>query len=209
MTILNYRTLKERVLKWTHRKDLLTEFDTFLQLCEAEIYSNPDESLKLLSLDQIATTSMQVDSRFLALPSGMNYQRKLTITVDNYDYKLTYVSPGNLQPQEDFSGIPTKFTISDNQIEFDKLPDEEYVITINYQSSVEGLSPDNETNEILNRYPNVYFYGCLAQAFTYTQQTDQEQKYSQYFISAIRDANKREREIKYPVGVNIKPARIV
>lgn len=209
MAIVDYDSLLKEVLDWTHRDDLDTRFDVFLQMCEVEISSNPDESLKILSLDSIATTITSTTSRFLSLPAGMNLQRKLTITIDGYNCDVNYTSPGNLVTQDEISGIPVYFTISNNQIEFDKIPDEEYVVTINYQLQDSALSVDNPTNVILSRYPNIYLFGCLSAAFSYSMDDQQAGKYSNFFLQAIKDANEREKEIKYPSGMNIKAPRVV
>lgn len=211
MTISNYDDFKKTVLDWTHRDDLGTKFDTFLQLAEVEIYSNQDEALQILSLNNIATSNTTTDSRFMALPDGLNSQRKLTLEVDGYNCDIQYTSPGNLQSYEgdEYAGLPSFFTISNGQIEFDRLPDEEYTVTINYSANDEPLTEDNQTNVTLLRYPNIYLYGCLSQAFAYSQDTEQEMKFSNYMITAIRAANKRERNIKYPNGMNIKAPRVV
>lgn len=211
MTISNYDNLKKEVLVWSHRGDLGTRFDTFLQLCEVDIYSNPDEGLKILSLGSIATTTTQTDSRFLSLPDGANIQRKLTIEINGINCDIQYTSPGNIQTFEDeqYSGVPLFFTISNNQIELDRLPDDEYTITINYTATDEPLTVDNQSNVTLLRYPNIYLYGCLYIAFGYATDTEQESKYYIKFVNAIKYANEREKDIKYPTGMNIKAPRVV
>lgn len=211
MSISNYDSLRKEVLDWTHRGDLGTKFDTFLQLCEIDIYSNPDESLKILSLDNIATAVTPTDSRFLSLPDGTNLQRKLTIELDGVNFDISYTSPSNIRTYEGtkHSGVPCFFTISNGQIEFDRIPDKEYTATINYAVNDSSLSETNQTNVTLLRYPNIYLYGCLYVAFGYSQDTQEESKFYNKFISAIKYANEREKDIKYPTGMNIKAPRVV
>ena len=180
-------------------------------MCEVDIYSNQDEGLKILSLDNIATTTASTGSRFLALPDGANIQRKLTIEIEGINYDIQYTSPGNMQSYEDakYSGVPVFFTISNNQIEFDRIPDKAYTITINYIATDDPLSVANQTNITLLRYPNIYLYGCLSIAFGYAADSEQESRFHGRFISAIKHANERERNIKYPTGMNIKAPRVV
>jgi len=209
MSITNYDTLTKAIEDWSHRDDLGTKIDTFLQLAETEIYSNPDEPLQLLGMETYATASTTTTSRFLALPDNINLQKKIEITLDSYNYKIDYVSPQNLKSQESSPGVPCQFTISNNQIEFDKIPDDTYTITVLYSRQPEPLSLTNQTNEVLTKYPNIYLYGALAQVFTFAQDTQQEQKYSVYFLNAIRDANNREKMTKFPNGVNVRSPRVV
>lgn len=209
MAITNYDELRKATSRWLATEDFDIDFDTFLQMCEVEIYSNPDEPLKLLSLDTIATATTATDSRFLALPNAINLNRKLTITIDGYQRGIQYTSPSNIVTQESIKGIPEFYTISNNQIEFDRIPDGAYEVTINYQMQDDALTTTNQTNAILTRYPNIYLYGCVLQGWILLQDDQQEAKYGAYFLNAIKDANRREREIKYPTGMSVKAARVV
>jgi len=209
MAITNYDELKKEFEDWMHRDDLGVKFDTFLKLAEIEMSANPDEALKILSLNTIVELTTSTTSRFLSLPDNMNSQGKITVEFMEYDLRIQYVSPFNLKVTEAYSSTPYQYTISNNQIEFNCLPDKEYTVKILYDMQDASLSDDNQTNVILTRYPNIYLYGCLSQGFSYTQEDQQAQKYAGYFLQAIRDANKRERGIKYPTGLSVKSPRVV
>ncbi len=210
MAITDYLSLKKEVSDWVHMNgELDDKFDTFLQLCEVEIYSNPDEPLNMVSLDMVHTATLDTTSRFTPLPTGVSSQAKLTISIDDYNREVAFQTVGNIETQDAVSGIPCFFTVSNNQIEFDKKPDQAYDIKINYLSTDDPLTADNTTNVIIAKYPNIYLYGCLSQAFSYSQEDQQAAKYSQYFMQAIKYANKRERDIKFPDGLTIYAPRVV
>lgn len=209
MSITSYDTLIKQIEIWSHRDDIGTLVDTFLQLTEVEIYSNPDESLQLANTETYATATTVTNSRFLALPDNLNSQKKIEITIDGFNYKLNYVSPQNLRSQESVSGVPCEFTISNNQIEFDVIPDQEYTITVLYSRQPLPLSKTNQTNEVLTKYPNIYLFGALTQMAIWSQDTQQEQKFSLYFLNAIKDANQREKAIRFPNGLNRRSPRVV
>lgn len=210
MAITDYLSLKKEVSDWTHMNgELDDKFDTFLQLCEVEIYANPDEPLCMVSLDLLYTTTLSTTSRFIDLPPGMNSQKKLSISIDDYNYEIQYQTVSNIVTQDALSGIPNFFTISNNQIEFNMIPDKEYTVNINYLGTDTPLTSTDTTNAILAKYPNIYLNGCLSQAFSYTQEDQQASKYSQYFMQAIKFANNREKDIKYPAGLSIKAPRVV
>lgn len=209
MTITSYDTLTKQIEIWSHRDDVGTLIDTFLQLTEVEIYSNPDEPLQLANKETYATALTPTDSRFLALPDDLNTQKKIEITIDGFNHKVIYTSPQNLKSQESISGIPCEFTISNNQIEFDKIPDQEYTVTVLYSKQPLPLSKTNQTNEVLTKYPNIYLFGALTQMSIWSQDTQQEQKFSLYFLNAIKDANQREKMIRFPSGISRRSPRVV
>ena len=78
------------------------------------------------------------------------------------------------------------------------MPDDEYAITITYTADLVPLSQANQTNNVLTKYPNIYLYGCLKQAFIYTEDTEEAVKYDGLFNGAISSANMSEHDIKYP-----------
>lgn len=209
MSITSYDTLIKQIEIWSHRDDIGTLVDTFLQLTEVEIYSNPDKPLQLANKETYATATTATNSRFLALPDDLNAQKKIEITIDGFNHKVIYTSPQNLKSQESMNGIPCEFTISNNQIEFDKIPDQEYTITVLYSKQPLPLSKTNQTNEVLTKYPNIYLFGALTQMSIWAQDTQQEQKFSLYFLNAIEDANKREELIRFPSGISRRSPRVV
>jgi len=192
-----YDNLKKAVLDQTHRKDLGDKFDDFLDITEVEIRSNPDNSLKMNLNEKISTASTDTSTRFLALPSGFQSSRKFSVTIDDSINQLTFRTPDQMIIRDD-SGTPCFFTVRGNQLEFDIIPDEEYTVTITYTSDLIALSSDNQTNNTLTKYPNVYFYGCLKQAFIYTEDIEQSVIYDGLFSEALDSANMSEHDIKYP-----------
>ena len=208
MALANYDDLSKEFESWMHRDDLGTKFDTFLRMAEVEIYSNPDEALKILSQETIAEATLDITTRFLALPAGINSQTRLIIKIDDNNLKVPYVSPSAIRTCEE-SGTPTQFTISNGQIEFNRIPDDTYTVSILYSLTDDPLTVTNQTNTVMTRYPNIYLFGCLSNAFAFVADNEEASKYSQFFLQAIRDANRRERMIKYPTGINIKSPRVV
>jgi hypothetical protein len=191
-----YDNLKIAVLGQTHRKDLNEKFDDFLDITEVEIRSNSEGALKLNLNEKISTAAADISTRFLALPAGFQSSRKFTITIDDSIRGLKFRTPDQLFIR-DGTGTPCFFTVRNNKIEFDIVPDIAYVTTITYQSDLTALSPANQTNNILTKYPTVYLYGCLKQAFIHTRNTEQSIIYDGLFDEAIASANMAEHDIKY------------
>ena len=99
------------------------------------------------------------------------------------------------------AGSPVNFTIRDN-IETDRTVSG--TITLEYYASLTPLSSSAgaTTNGVLTRFPNIYLFGCLAQLYSFGQDTEEESKWRSKFERAILGANKRDRDGRYlaPAG---------
>lgn len=197
MAFDTYDNLKKAVIKQTHRNDLNIKFDDFLAITEVEIRSNSESALLMNLNEKISTAPTSTTTRFLALPDGFQSSRKFTITIDDHVRGLEFRTPDQLTIRNG-AGTPCFFTIRNNEIEFDILPETEYTVTTTYIADLTPLSSSNQTNDILTKYPNVYFYGCLKQSFIFSQDTEQASIYDGLFSEAINSANASEHSIKYP-----------
>jgi len=192
----NRENLIKAVIDQSHRDDLNLKMSDFLTLTEQEIESNPIQALKLSSGEISTDLTASTASRFLSLPSGFSSSRKFSITIQDNEYVIRYVTPNKMHVRPD-TGVPLNFTIRANQIEFDILPDDTYTLTVTYFQEFTPLVNPTDTNIVLTKYPSIYLYGMLRQAFVYSQDSEQESKYSALFFSAIDSANKREKDLMY------------
>jgi len=197
MAFDTYDNLKKAVISQIHRNDLDVKFDDFLAITEVEIRSNSESALLMNLNEKISTAPVSTATRFLALPNGFQSSRKFTITINDNIRGLEFRTPDQLNIRNG-TGAPCFFTVRNNEIEFDILPDEAYTVTVTYIADLSPLSVTNQTNDILTKYPNIYFFGCLKQAFIHTQDTEQATINDGLFSEAINSANASEHSIKYP-----------
>lgn len=196
MALSNYTDLVQKIIDQSHRDDLDLIIDDFIELAEVEMRANPDEPLKMNTGESISNLNASTSTRLLALPTGFQSSRDFTITIDGTIRHLAYVTPNQLHVR-DGVGLPCFFTINANQFEFDILPDEAYPITVKHYTELTPLTSANPTNIVLDKYPNIYLFGCLRQAFAYADNDQQLSKYTQLFYQAIKDANRAEKELRY------------
>lgn len=194
MSLDTYSNLVLEVIDWSKRRDIAGKIDTFIDMAETEMFANPQEPLKIRSLEVLDTTAT-TSTRFLALPTGYQSMRSMRLEFDDRVSELMYSTPEHLIRVE-ASGLPRAFTITD-QIEFDRVPDEAYTVEFQYHSIPTGLSSSNATNAVLDSNPNIYLFGCLWAAFKYAVDEVQAQNYYRQFISAIVGANIKDKEGRY------------
>ena len=196
MALDTYANLKIAVIEQSHRGDLDLKIDDFILLTEAEIRANPDEPLNLRANELIATGATAADSDTVALPARYQRSRSLRITIGTQKYKLTYQTP-EVMTRRDGTGTPVFYTILGDNIVLDIDADAIYVVTFEYEADLTPLSASNTTNNVLTRYPNIYLYGCLKQAFIYAVDDQEVAKYNNLFLTAISSANTAEMLSRY------------
>jgi hypothetical protein len=194
MSLDTYDNLLKEIVSFSHRDDLGDKIATFIQIAETTMYANDVELLAVRSMETIST-ALTV-GEYLALPEYYESLRGIRFLTANNIGKLNYQAPqqiyNNVTP-----GRPNFFTIVGNEIQFDRLPDSEYTIEIQYYRKALPLSPTNQTNNILTKYPNIYLFGALAALFGFSTDTQQEALYINKFIGAIRGANKSDKKGRY------------
>jgi len=193
MALTNYDELVKQVIDWSHRGDLRTKIPDFITLAENAMYSNDAEVLAVRSMEIISTALTA--GQYLSLPDNFESARSVRLDTDSGG-ELKFQAPEQMF-KEPSTGKPNFFTIVGNEVQFDRTPDSEYTIEIQYYRKATPLSDDNQTNEILTNHPSIYLYGALAQVFAYSQDDQQLSKYGQLFVGAIKGANKADKKGRY------------
>jgi hypothetical protein len=186
MSFDTYSNLKTAIINWSHRSDLLTLVDDFIDLCEADLWKR----LRTRDMEKRATAAAPTSGRFLALPDSFIQMRRLKLESGGTTYELQYRTPEAMQIKAE-TARPRHFTIS-SQIEFDRTPDAAYTVEMQYYISLTALSDSNTSNAVLTRFPQLYLYGSLYHLYTYTAQEDKAVLYNKLFDDLIETINSQE-----------------
>ena len=190
----NYDNLVKEVIDWSHRGDLGIKIPDFIQLAENAMYSNEVEVLTVRSMETITTDL--TTGQLLTLPADFESARSIRLVTGDNGGELKYQAPEQMFKQV-ATGRPSFFTIVGDQIQFNRVPDSQYTIEFQYYKKATALSDANQTNDILTSHPSIYLFGALTALFGYSQDTEQQIKYNQMFISAIKGANKADKKGRY------------
>ncbi len=189
MTIATYADLKEKVEAWSHRNDVATMIDDFIDVTEPEIW----KTLRVREMEARATNT--ATTRFLSLPTGFLQMRRLTFQSGANNYDIAAVPPESLQVRST-SGLPATFTVT-SQLEFDRTPDSSYTVEMQYWKKLDALSNSNTTNDILTYYPNIYLYGCLWALYEWAAEEGRAQYYWGKFQESMLSANRSSKSGRY------------
>lgn len=194
MAIATYDDLVESIIKWSHRKDILTLIPDFVALAEYEMYNNAETQLRIRD-SEIVSTALTA-GRYISTPPNFEEARSVELLSGGDYVSLIYAAPEQLKRLPS-NGRPTHFTVVGEEIEFNVTPDSEYTIQIQYYKRPDAINDANQTNSIITNYPNIYLYGTLHQLFLWSMDADETIKYAGKFQDAIKGANKANKKARY------------
>lgn len=196
MGLTTYSDLKAAIQDWSHRTDVNTKIDDFIDMAESEIWNN----LRVREMEARATNT--ASTRYLNLPEGFLEMRRLQLVSGSTYYDISAASPESMQISGT-SGRPAYFTVT-TQLEFDRTPDSSYTIEMQYYRKLTALSSSNTTSTILTAYPTVYLFGSLWALYQWANEEERAEYYYQKFISAIDLANGKDKKGRYGPAPRMK-----
>ena len=185
MALANYTDLKQAIENWSHRNDISSYLDDFIDIAESEIF----KSIRIRDMQKRATATLDTD-RFLALPDNFIEMRSLKLINGGTTYDCTSVSPDSLELSNS-SGIPLHFTVTDELV-FDRTPSGTFTLEMQYWQTVTALSDSNTTNAILTRFPNIYLWGSLWALSKWSEDYQKADVYYRDMQIAIQEANQMD-----------------
>ena len=191
MAITNYTTLKVAIEEWSHRSDVVSLIDDFIDLTEAQLWKH----LKIKEMDTRVQSAASTSDRFLTLPSNYLQYRKIVLISGGVYYPLMYKTPEAMQVMSS-SGRPKFFTVT-SEVEFDRIPDSAYTVEHQYYAKLDSLSSSNLTNAVITNYPSLYLWGGLWHLWAWATDIEKSEHYRNLFFTSISEINKKETASKY------------
>jgi hypothetical protein len=155
MAITTYDELKTAIQNYLDRDDL--DEDELIDLAEAR------HQRDIRIREMITRDSITVDSRQISLPSGFLEMLQIRLLTD----PVTVLEEVNIHEMTrirvETTGKP-KWFVEQNEIEFDKSPDDSYSGEILFYKAFTALSDADTSNALLTRAPDAYLYASLLAA---------------------------------------------
>ena len=196
MAITSYSTLKTAITNWTHRSDMDVVADDFIDNVEAWL----NRELRVSQMETRATTT--VTSEYVALPSDFIGIRNIQVNA-NPVRELVYMTPGQMDIYDLDTSELGYYTIVGDELQVNASSGE---IEISYWAKIPPLDDQNETNWLILAHPDVYLYGCLAEAFLYAQDPVQAQTFSLLFRETVNNIQQQDRSRKYGQLLQVRVA---
>jgi hypothetical protein len=183
MSLDTYANLKAEIADWLDRDDLTARIDTFIDLAEAK----HAREIRVRAMLRRATASTTTGTKFLALPAGYRGMKILRLLTDPVSV-LEQVNETELTLRLLPTGKPEFFNIHE-EIEFNRVPDDEYEAEMIYYCKLVALSDDNTSNWILANAPDLYLYGALSAAEPFLDNDERLNTWRQLYNDAASAIN--------------------
>lgn len=157
MSITSYDTLITAITDTLQDSTLTAEAARYIQFAEAEL------SRRLNVLETEGSTTFTAASS-VALPT--DYKGIISVKLDDYA-PLKQLSLDDFQTrfaEDTNTGIPEYYALSGTTMLIGPPPEESYTGTIYYWQTLEPLADGNQSNWLLLKHPDLYFYASLIHA---------------------------------------------
>lgn len=164
---MNLGDLRSLFTGYMHRKDLEAFFPQFMELTEARINVDVDLPTLEATFNDPSTTSNPTD-----LPG--NFKGVRSVTGNNRS--LTSISPDNFIAMfgRSRSGVPSHYSIVGTTILLGPYVDG-IDLSVEYKTDVTVMVADGDTNEVLDKWPQIYLYGLMFEAHVFAQDLEAAQ----------------------------------
>jgi hypothetical protein len=196
---MNYTTLKTAVASYTHRSDVDSLMDTFIELAEASLR----RELKLRETETTETGT--TTNSLIDLPVDFGAVSRLTITKDGVERTLDYAADPNI-----YAGTnATSYAFEQGKLRINPDVGTGQAYTLYYTLGLTGLSSGNTTNWLIETAPDLYMYATSLELAKHIRDQEQVGSLNQIvggLIDSIRRADERKGQ-PMTGGLRVKPRR--
>jgi hypothetical protein len=187
--ISTYDGLKASILAWTKRTDLDALVPDFVALAEERIWKR----LRARAFSKELNIAYSAGSPSVALPADCITVKSLRDTASGRVGEVNVISPdrfNELQVNPLMGGIlTTQVMVTDREIIFAAAPQQAGTLTGRYLAKDTALGESQQINQTITRYPSIYLFACLVEAYAYLRNTDEATMYEARLVKAIDEAN--------------------
>jgi hypothetical protein len=194
MAITSYSTLKTAISDWSHRADLSSYLDDFIDFTEARL----NRELRVSQMEESSTITPV--SNLVTMPTDWLSVRNVKIDGSPVT-TLQYITPAEMDRLD--TSAAGNYTIVGDQI---KLDDTAGDVIVEYYLKIPALSDTNTSNWLLASNPDVYLYGCLAEVFKFAMDEAEATKYTALFMNGVQEIRNLDRKRKYAQSLRVRVA---
>ena len=194
MAITSYSTLKTAISAWSHRADLASYLDDFIDFTEARL----NRELRVSQMEESSTITPV--SNLVTMPTDWLSVRNVKIDGSPVT-TLQYITPAEMDRLD--TSAAGNYTIVGDQI---KLDDTAGDVVVEYYLKIPALSDTNTSNWLLASNPDVYLYGCLAEVFKFAMDEAEATKYTALFMNGVQEIRNLDRKRKYAQSLRVRVA---
>ena len=178
---MDFASLKSTVLDWIARTDISdTVFEGFVTIIEQTLSAE----LKCFDIEVTFSGTPTLDTNgFNVITLPKDFREARVVTFDSRP--LMYIEPQKFMSDSYNSG----FTIISGKMYFGNgLNATTPIVNVVYYKRVPHINMSNMSNVIIEKYPNLYLFGCLREAYMYISDTEKADLMDTRFTRALEEA---------------------
>lgn len=191
--------LKTSIEERMDREYSSDELADFIYLCERELE-------RVLTVPyREASVPISIAAQANNLPADFKAVARITLSGDPKS-TIQQVSPEVLDSNNTWKspGKPQAFAIVAGELWVAPVPDGVYPAMLVYEQKLTALTESRPSNWLMDRHPDVYFYGALVQAADHVGDTARVGTYRAAFDNAVAQVNEEGRRYRF----NASPVRL-
>jgi hypothetical protein len=198
---MNYGTLKSTIEDYTHRDDLTSVIPTFILLAQNQL----SRRLRTPELYTTATVAVTADSVTATLPTDYMEMKRVTVPRSSGSIPLQQNSlEQNGQIYLEYggaTGLVSHYAIYGNTIEFAPTPSSDVTVTLIYKAYLAEFSADEDTDNILTKFPKAYIYGAMREMALYIRDEKQLSYWGALLDEQIDEINEQGKYTEWSGGI--------
>ena len=193
---------------WLNRSDLTSRIPEFIALAEARFQRDTRlveiETLTFNAVEDYALPSRLREIIDLYHDGGSQYGRIKIVDADELAERKS---------RHGDQGVPRwaaiVATTGSPTLRFAPEPSGIYALRMVYSVDVDPLSGSNSSNWLLNKAPDLYLFGALAEGFGYLMDEQREMKFLQRYEAAAEAFDKDMKRRQYGGSLTPRPRSII
>lgn len=198
MAVTTYSELATAIGQWAHRGDIAGQVDNFIAMVESDL------RVRCRLVEFEGSASVPVASGVGTLPTGLQEIRSIVWDADPARV-IRYVTPAQFDAIEAAqSGQASVYTITGSDIK--TAPSGDGTLTLTYKATFTPLSASDPQNALLASYPDVYLYGCVAQAGLFLVDDGMVQRFGPQYEAAVQRIRRADAQKRHTGPLAVRPA---
>lgn len=180
MAIGTYAELQTAVANWTARADLTSRIPEFVQCTEAKL----NRELRVVDQETRSST-FTIGGEYVALPT--DFLQVKTFYLNSPKTNLVYYSDDLLTAVHGSThGTPQNYSIQGGNARFGPYPSTTgtSIASLVYAAKIPSLI-STSINWVLLSHPDVYLYGCVAEAYAFAKDPANTKLYGDLFLAMV------------------------
>ncbi|KAK46344.1 hypothetical protein BG58_10955 [Caballeronia jiangsuensis] len=198
--IESYDDLIEAVGEYLQRADLADRVPLFIALAEKRLNDVIKTMPQQVALPYIITPA--AGTNILSLPSDFGALIRCTYG----SRPLTFISPESIDVENTRCNA-MKFTLLGNKLYLQTMSNGQDALVIYYYKQLDQLSETNESNWLLEDYPNMYLYATLLETEPFVMDDERVAVWSELLSQALQSAKTASRVSQLPQHSRITRTR--